>query len=182
MTKEITPARLASLLAALSAIGPFAIDAYLPAFPAIRAELGASPLEVQQTLTIYMGALALMVLWHGALADRFGRRRVLIALTAVFALASLVCALAPTIECLWLGRALQGVSGGAGVVVGRAVVRDLHEGRLRVAVRSGGRRDDDRFDGFRAPRRVLVTAAHRRLRLRADVRRGSAQRRPVGPA
>jgi DHA1 family bicyclomycin/chloramphenicol resistance-like MFS transporter len=128
MTKEITHARLASLLAALSAIGPFAIDAYLPAFPAIRAELGASLLEVQQTLTVYMGALALMVLWHGALADRFGRRRVLIALTAVFALASLVCALAPTIEYLWLGRALQGVSGGAGIVVGRAVVRDLHEG------------------------------------------------------
>ncbi|MCK6409655.1 multidrug effflux MFS transporter [Thauera sp.] len=128
MTKEITHARLASLLAALSAIGPFAIDAYLPAFPAIRAELGARPLDVQQTLTVYMGALGLMVLWHGALADRFGRRRVLIALTAVFALASLVCALAPTIECLWLGRALQGVSGGAGIVVGRAVVRDLHEG------------------------------------------------------
>ena len=128
MTRPLTHARLASLLAALSSIGPFAIDAYLPAFPAIGAALGASQLEVQQTLTIYMVALAAMVLWHGALADRFGRRRVLIALTVVFALASLVCALAPSIEWLWCGRALQGLSGGAGIVVGRAVVRDLHEG------------------------------------------------------
>ncbi len=128
MTRPLTHARLASLLAALSSIGPFAIDAYLPAFPAIGVALGASQLEVQQTLTIYMVALAAMVLWHGALADRFGRRRVLIALTVVFALASLVCALAPSIEWLWGGRALQGLSGGAGIVVGRAVVRDLHEG------------------------------------------------------
>ena len=99
MIRPAHHARLASLLAALSSIGPFAIDAYLPAFPAIAAALGASWLEVQQTLTIYMVALASMVLWHGALADRFGRRRVLVALTVVFALASLVCALAPSIEC-----------------------------------------------------------------------------------
>ena len=120
--------RLAFMLAMLSAIGPFAIDAYLPAFPQIAAGLGATQLEVQQTLTVYMAALALMVLWHGALADRFGRRTVLLVLTLVFSAASLICALAPSIEWLWLGRALQGVSGGAGVVVGRAVVRDLHEG------------------------------------------------------
>ncbi|HHW64151.1 MAG TPA: multidrug effflux MFS transporter, partial [Rhodocyclaceae bacterium] len=128
MTKTPSLDRLAFMLAMLSAIGPFAIDAYLPAFPQIAVSLGATQLEVQQTLTVYMAALALMVLWHGALADRFGRRRVLLALTALFALASLICALAPSIEWLWVGRALQGVSGGAGVVVGRAVVRDLHEG------------------------------------------------------
>ncbi|MFU2488999.1 multidrug effflux MFS transporter [Thauera sp. WH-1] len=116
------------LLAALSAIGPFAIDTYLPAFPHIRAALGASQIEVQQTLTAYMGALALMVLWQGVLADRFGRRRMLIVMTSLFALASLICALAPSIEWLWFGRALQGLCGGAGVVVGRAVVRDLHDG------------------------------------------------------
>lgn len=128
MTRTPSRDRLAFMLAMLSAIGPFAIDAYLPAFPQIAAALGATRLEVQQTLTIYMAALALMVLWHGALADRFGRRRVLLVLTAVFAAASLICALAPSIEWLWVGRALQGVSGGAGVVVGRAVVRDVHEG------------------------------------------------------
>ncbi|MBN8441873.1 MAG: multidrug effflux MFS transporter [Thauera sp.] len=116
------------LLAALSAIGPFAIDAYLPAFAAIAASLGATQLEVQQTLTAYLLALAGMVLWHGALADRYGRRVVLMVSSAVFAFASALCALAPSIEWLWAGRVLQGLVGGAGTVVGRAVIRDLHEG------------------------------------------------------
>lgn len=120
--------RLAWVLAALSAIGPFAIDTYLPAFPEMARDLGASAVEVQQTLTAYMVTFALMVLWHGALADRFGRRRVLIAATAFFSGASLLCAFAPTIEWLWAGRALQGLCGGAGMVIGRAVIRDLHEG------------------------------------------------------
>ena len=108
MTKTPSLDRLAFMLALLSAIGPFAIDAYLPAFLQIAATLGATQLEVQQTLTVYMAALALMVLWHGALADRFGRRRVLLLLTAVFAVASLMCALAPSIEWLWVGRARAG--------------------------------------------------------------------------
>ncbi len=119
---------LASLLAALAAIGPFAIDTYLPAFPAMGQALGATRIEVQQTLTAYMATFALMVLWHGALADRFGRRRVIIAAMLGFALASLVCALATSIQWLWLGRILQGMCGGAGMVVGRAVIRDLFDG------------------------------------------------------
>lgn len=119
---------LAFILAALAAIGPFSIDTYLPAFGAMGAELGASPLEIQQTLTAYMATFAFMVLWHGALADHFGRRHVLIAGSALFALASLVCALATSIEWLWAGRALQGMVGGAGMVVGRAVIRDLFDG------------------------------------------------------
>lgn len=120
--------RLALILAALSAIGPFSIDAYLPAFPAMAAALGATQLEVQQTLTAYMGTFAFMVLWHGALADRFGRRAVLLASTSAFAAASLMCALAQSIEWLWLGRAMQGLCGGAGMVVGRAVIRDIYDG------------------------------------------------------
>ena len=119
---------LAFLIAALGAIGPFSIDAYLPAFPAMAASLGASQLEIQQTLTAYMLAFACMVLWHGALSDRYGRRSVLLASTAVFALSSALCALAPSVEWLWAGRVLQGLCGGAGMVVGRAVIRDLHEG------------------------------------------------------
>ncbi|MGE0013191.1 MAG: multidrug effflux MFS transporter [Azoarcus sp.] len=119
---------LAWVLAALSAIGPFAIDTYLPAFPQIAESLGATLVEVQQTLTAYMATFAFMVLWHGALADRFGRRRVLIGATSLFAVASLLCAAAPSIEWLWAGRALQGLCGGAGMVVGRAVIRDIHEG------------------------------------------------------
>lgn len=120
--------RLSFLLAALAAIGPFAIDTYLPAFHAMAASLSASQLEVQQTLTVYMAAFAAMALWHGALSDRFGRRNVIIVATALFALASLVCALATSIEWLWLGRALQGIGGGAGMIVGRAVIRDIFDG------------------------------------------------------
>jgi DHA1 family bicyclomycin/chloramphenicol resistance-like MFS transporter len=119
---------LAALLAALAAIGPFAIDTYLPAFPAIAQDLSATQLEVQQTLTAYMATFAVMVLWHGALSDRFGRRRVIIATLLLFAAASMVCALATSIEWLWTGRALQGLSGGAGMVVGRAIIRDLFDG------------------------------------------------------
>mgnify|MGYP006209874369 CR=1 FL=1 len=143
MTKTPSLDRLAFMLAMLSAIGPFAIDAYLPAFPQIAATLGATRLEVQQTLTIYMAALALMVLWHGALADRFGRRRVMLLLTAVFAVASLICALAPSIEWLWLGRALQGVSGGGpfglfNKTTGFAIIgqgKDRYKNHVAIAIR-----------------------------------------------
>ncbi|PTD97568.1 multidrug effflux MFS transporter [Pseudothauera lacus] len=119
---------LATLLAALSAIGPFSIDTYLPAFPAMGAALGASPLQVQQTLTAYMLTFAFMTLWHGALSDRYGRRGPLVLAMGLFAFASLLCAFAPSIEWLWAGRALQGMSAGAGMVVGRAMVRDLYDG------------------------------------------------------
>lgn len=121
-------AGLAALLASLAMIGPFSIDTYLPAFPAMGAALDATPLEIQQTLTAYLAPFAVMMLWHGAISDALGRRRVILAGLAVYAASSLLCALAPSIEYLLLGRALQGISAGAGMVVGRAVVRDLHEG------------------------------------------------------
>lgn len=120
--------RLALLLAALSSLGPFSIDTYLPAFHAIEGSLQASPLAVQQTLSAYLIAFALMTLWHGALADRFGRRRVILGALALFALASAGCASAQSIDLLWCWRALQGVTAGAGIVVSRAIVRDLYDG------------------------------------------------------
>ena len=119
---------LAYLLAALSALGPFSIDTYLPSFHEIGAVLAASPLEVQQTLSAYLAAFAAMTLWHGALADRFGRRRVVLAALGLFALASAGCMLATRIEQLWFWRAMQGVTAGAGIVVSRAIVRDLYDG------------------------------------------------------
>ena len=122
-----TPA-LTLLLASLASLGPFSIDTYLPAFPQMGAALAASPWQVQQTLSAYMLTFAFMALWHGALADSFGRRRVILIATLLFGLASALCALAPAIEWLWLGRALQGLSAGAGMVVGRALVRDLYDG------------------------------------------------------
>lgn len=122
------PRGIALLLAALSSLGPFAIDTYLPSFHDIGASLSATPIEVQQTLTAYLLPFALMTLWHGAIADALGRRRVILAALALFALATAGCALATRIEVLWLLRALQGVSAGAGVVVSRAIVRDLYDG------------------------------------------------------
>lgn len=109
-------------------IGPFSIDTYLPAFPAMRASLGATQVEVQQTLTAFMVPFALMMLWHGALSDALGRRRVILAGLAVYVLASLFCVFATRIEYLWIGRALQGLSCGAGMVVSRAIIRDLLDG------------------------------------------------------
>ena len=117
---------LAVMLAALSMLGPFSIDAYLPAFPNIQAELGATQIEVQQTLTAYMLAFAAMVLWHGALADTFGRRNVILVSLVVFAVGTLGCASAHSVHYLWVFRIMQGVSAGAGVVVGRAIIRDLY--------------------------------------------------------
>lgn len=119
---------VAALLAALAALGPFSIDTYLPSFPEMATSLGASPVEIQQTLTAYLGAFAFMTLWHGALSDSFGRRRVILVGLAVYTLASLGCAFATRIEHLWLLRGLQGISAGAGMVVGRALTRDLFEG------------------------------------------------------
>ena len=124
--KVLSAGALATLLAALSMIGPFSIDAYLPAFPNIQATLHATPLEVQQSLTFYMLAFAGMVLWHGALADAFGRRNVILVSLVMFAIGTLGCAAAHTVHYLWVFRIMQGVSAGAGVVVGRAIIRDLY--------------------------------------------------------
>ena len=117
---------LAIMLAGLAMLGPFSIDTYLPAFPNIEASLQASSIEVQQTLTAYMLSFALMILWHGALSDAFGRRNIILGALAVFAVASLGCAAAHSIEYLWAFRILQGVSAGAGVVIGRAIIRDMY--------------------------------------------------------
>ncbi|MDR2876393.1 MAG: multidrug effflux MFS transporter [Methylobacillus sp.] len=118
---------LAIMLAALAMLGPFSIDTYLPAFPNIEQMLHANPLAVQESLTAYMIAFAAMSLWHGALSDAFGRRNVILVALAVFAIGSLGCAASHSIEYLWAFRVLQGLSAGAGVVVGRALIRDLFE-------------------------------------------------------
>jgi MFS transporter, DHA1 family, multidrug resistance protein len=122
----LTAGGLATLLAGLSMLGPFSIDAYLPAFPRIEASLHASAIEVQQTLTAYMLAFAGMVLWHGALSDAYGRRNVVLTALVVFAIGTFGCAASHSVHYLWVFRILQGVSAGAGVVVGRAIIRDLY--------------------------------------------------------
>ena len=106
-------------------LGPFSIDTYIPAFSGIARALNATPVEMQQTLSAYLFGFAFMNLFHGALADSFGRRPVVLWGIAVFTLASAGCALSQSIGQLVLFRALQGLSTGAGIVVSRAVIRDM---------------------------------------------------------
>jgi DHA1 family bicyclomycin/chloramphenicol resistance-like MFS transporter len=116
---------LAVLLALLGTIGPFSIDTYIPAFAGIATAIGATPVQMQQTLSAYLFGFAFMNLFHGALADSFGRRPVVLWGIAVFTVASAGCALSQSIEQLVFFRALQGLSTGAGMVVSRAVIRDM---------------------------------------------------------
>ncbi|GAA4428016.1 multidrug effflux MFS transporter [Acidovorax lacteus] len=116
---------LAVLLALLGMLGPFSIDTYIPAFAGIAQSLNASPVQMQQTLSAYLFGFAFMNLFHGALADSFGRRPVVLTGIAMFTLASAGCALSQSIGQLIFFRALQGLSTGAGIVVSRAVIRDM---------------------------------------------------------
>jgi MFS transporter, DHA1 family, multidrug resistance protein len=116
---------LALLLACLGMLGPFSVDTYLPAFDGIARALGATPVEMQQTLSAYLFGFALMNLFHGALADSFGRRPVVLWGLAAFTLASAGCALSPSVGWLIFFRAVQGMSTGAGIVISRAIIRDM---------------------------------------------------------
>ena len=115
----------ALLLAGLAMLGPFAIDTYIPAFTGMGRDLGASTLQMQQTLSLYLAAFAFMFLFHGALSDSFGRKPVIIAGLIGFLIGSIGCALSPNIGTLLIFRIVQGLSVGAGMVVGRAMIRDL---------------------------------------------------------
>ena len=125
---ETPIAGIALLLAALAAIGPFSVDTYLPSLHDIGDSLHASPLDVQQTLTTYLLMFSVMSLWHGAISVALGRRRIILLSLWLFSLASLGCLFATRIEHLWLLRGLQGFAACAGVVVSRAIVRDLFSG------------------------------------------------------
>lgn len=116
---------LAVLLATLGMLGPFSIDTYIPAFAGIATSLDATPLQMQQTLSAYLFGFAFMSLFHGALSDSIGRRPVVLWGLAAFTLASMGCALSQSIGQLVFFRAMQGLTTGAGIVVSRAVVRDM---------------------------------------------------------
>lgn len=118
---------LAVLLVGLVSFGPLSTDMYLPSLPSMADDLGSDPAEVQLTLSVFMFGLAFGQLIYGPLSDRFGRRPLLIGGVGLYALASLVCVAAPTIDHLIAARAAQAVGGGAGTVLARAVVRDLYE-------------------------------------------------------
>ncbi|MEH0845868.1 multidrug effflux MFS transporter [Micromonospora sp. CPCC 205711] len=117
------------LLGTLTAIGPLSLDMYLPAFPAMTRDLGATQAQIQLSLTTCLIGLALGQLVTGPLSDRWGRRRPVLVGVVAYALLALVCALAPTAPTLAAARFAQGFAGGMGVVVARAVVRDRYAGR-----------------------------------------------------
>ncbi|WP_342078883.1 multidrug effflux MFS transporter [Yoonia sp. SS1-5] len=120
--------RAALILGLLSAVGPFAIDMYLPAMPAIATGLGAEVAQVQLTLTAYFVAFGLAQLVYGPWADQAGRKRPLYVGLTIFGVATVGCALAPTIGWLIAFRALQGLGGAVLMVVPRAIIRDMHTG------------------------------------------------------
>ena len=117
------------ILGMLSTFGPLSLDLYLPALPSLAAELEASTSAAQLTLTSCLVGLAVGQLIAGPLSDRFGRRPPLIIGLLAYALASLLCAFAWTVSVLIVFRLVQGLAGAAGLVIARAVARDLYEGR-----------------------------------------------------
>ena len=109
-------------------LGPLSVDTYLPSFPAIQRAFAVTPLEVQQTLTAYLIAFAVMTLFHGSLSDSFGRRPVILACLVIYVLGSIGCTFAQSFPQLLFFRCAQGCSAGVGWVVGRAIVRESFPG------------------------------------------------------
>ncbi|RQO61508.1 multidrug effflux MFS transporter [Pseudomonas sp. KBW05] len=121
-------AHLALLLGLITAVGPFAIDIYLPALPTLGASLHASPAAVQMSLTVFFMIIGVCQLFYGPISDVFGRKPPIYAGLVIFAIGSVGCALAPTIEVLIGFRAVQAFGACAGMVIPRAIVRDLYTG------------------------------------------------------
>jgi DHA1 family bicyclomycin/chloramphenicol resistance-like MFS transporter len=120
--------RLVVLLGALSTFGPLSMDLYLPGLPSMATDLSAPAWAAQLSITTSMLGLALGQLVAGPISDARGRRRPLLGGLAAYLFASLLCAMAPTIWVLLVLRLIQGAAGAAGIVIARAVVRDLHTG------------------------------------------------------
>lgn len=125
---ELTPRSIVPVLAALAMFGPFTIDAFFPAFAEVAADLHANTWQMQQTISAYLLGYAVMSFVYGPMSDAWGRRPIILLGVASYVLASLLCTLAPSIEWLLLGRFWQGCSTGAGVIVGRAIIRDRFHG------------------------------------------------------
>ncbi|GFN03495.1 hypothetical protein Smic_20510 [Streptomyces microflavus] len=116
------------VLGGLTALPPLSMDMYLPALPAVTDSLSAPAATIQLTLTACLAGMALGQLVVGPMSDRWGRRRPLLLGMVVYVIATAICALAPSAELLIGFRLLQGLAGAAGIVIARAVVRDLYDG------------------------------------------------------
>lgn len=124
------------MLAALVALGPLAIDAYLPAIPKMAADLGTSLHQIELTLSLFLLGFAAGQLFGGPFSDRYGRRLTILIGLSLFMAGSLLTAFGTVIEVLWLGRLLQAFGGGMGVVNTMAMVRDRYEGQQSAQVLS----------------------------------------------
>ncbi len=109
-------------------IGPFTVDTIFPGFPAVQREFAVDAVATQQIVSVYLFTFAVMSLLHGPLSDALGRKPIIVGGLALFTATSVFCALAPSMTWLLVGRALQGVVAGGGMIVGRTVVRDLFSG------------------------------------------------------
>lgn len=121
--------KLTLILAGLSMFGPFAIDTIFPAFPELQKQFNASHAAVQQSISVYLIAYAMMSLFHGPISDAVGRKKVILTGVAIFTLASVGAALSSSLFWLLVCRAIQGMSAGAGLIVGRALIRDCLQGK-----------------------------------------------------
>ena len=119
---------LTALLAALTAVGPLTTDMYLPSLPDIARQLGASSAQVQLTISAYLVGFAAGQIVYGPVSDRHGRKPVLIGAIVLYCSASLACALSTSIEMLIVARAFQALGGCGGIVLTRAIVRDIYSG------------------------------------------------------
>lgn len=119
---------LTALLAALTAVGPLTTDMYLPSLPAIARALDASTAQAQFTISSYLIGFAIGQIVYGPFSDRHGRKPVLLAAIFLYAIATLVCAFSTSIEMLILARVFQAIGGSGGIVLARAIVRDLYSG------------------------------------------------------
>ncbi|WP_394214840.1 multidrug effflux MFS transporter [Brachybacterium vulturis] len=121
-------ARLTLTLAALAMLGPFSIDSIFPAFTRIGAEFGADEVALQQLVSVYLAAFAVMSVFHGPLSDALGRKKVMIGGLVIYLIGMFGSIIAPSLGSLVLLRVLQGMSAGAATIVSRVVIRDLFEG------------------------------------------------------
>ncbi|GLS87316.1 Bcr/CflA family drug resistance efflux transporter [Cypionkella aquatica] len=128
MPKSVSLMRYSLILGLVAAVGPFAIDMYLPAMPKIQSDLATSMQAVQWTIVAYFLAFGVAQLIYGPWADQAGRKPPMYAGLALFMLGTVICAVAPTVEMLIFGRFIQGIGGAANMVVLRAMIRDLATG------------------------------------------------------
>lgn len=124
------PAVLTALLTLIGLSNSFCSDLFMPALPALRDDLEVSSWQAQQTVSLFFAACAFMSLWYGALADAWGRRRVILGALVIVGVTALGCIASRQIEQLWLLRTLQGLASGAGLVISRTIVRDLYSGLI----------------------------------------------------